>query len=70
MDSGNEGIIKRTVKIVRFLHTVSMKTLLEQAKDLQEKLIETRRYLHENAETGFSFKKTIAYIQKQLEDMG
>ena len=70
LDSGNEEIIKRTVKIVRFLHTVSMKTLLEQAKDLQEKLIETRRYLHENAETGFSLKKTIAYIQKQLEDMG
>ena len=29
-----------------------------------------RRYLHANAETGFSLPKTLAYIEKQLIDMG
>ncbi len=47
-----------------------MKTLLERAENIQEKLIKTRRYLHENAETGFSLEKTLAHIQKRLEDMG
>ena len=47
-----------------------MDRLLKRAKELQEELVAARRYLHANAETGFSLPKTLAYIEKQLVDMG
>ncbi|MBR2441695.1 MAG: amidohydrolase [Clostridia bacterium] len=47
-----------------------MEEILQQAKALQNELIEIRRYLHKNAEVGFALDKTQTYIQKQLEDMG
>ena len=37
---------------------------------MQDKLVEMRRYLHKNAETGFQLKKTLVYIEKQLKSMG
>ena len=46
------------------------KQLLEEAKELQDTIIENRRYLHAHAETGFELTETLAFVKKQLEDMG
>ncbi|MBQ8283471.1 MAG: amidohydrolase [Clostridia bacterium] len=46
------------------------KTLLNRAEELLEELSEYRRYLHENAETGFDLKKTKAYVKARLSEMG
>lgn len=43
---------------------------MKRAYALQEEMIEDRRYLHENAEVGFSLEKTTEYIKKRLEEMG
>jgi metal-dependent amidase/aminoacylase/carboxypeptidase family protein len=43
-----------------------MDRLLKRAKELQEELVAARRYLHANAETGFSLPKTLAYIEKPV----
>ena len=51
-------------------HTISMKTLLDEAKSLQKELVKIRRYLHKNAETGFQVDKTYAYIKARLEEYG
>ena len=53
-----------------FAHTISMKTLLDEAKSLQKELVNIRRYLHKNAETGFQVDKTYAYIKARLEEYG
>ncbi|MBP3423060.1 MAG: amidohydrolase [Clostridia bacterium] len=47
-----------------------MSKWLKRAKDMQDKLVEMRRYLHKNAETGFQLKKTLHYIERQLKSMG
>lgn len=46
------------------------KELLKSAYALQEELKKDRRYLHENAEVGFDLKKTTAYVEKRLSEMG
>lgn len=46
------------------------KQLLEEAKELQDTIVENRRYLHAHAETGFELTETLAFVKKQLEDMG
>ena len=43
---------------------------LEESKQLQDKLVASRRWLHEHAETGFSLTETKAYVKKELEQMG
>lgn len=45
-------------------------SLLQEAKDLKDKIIEHRRYLHENAEIGLELPLTSAYVKKRLEEMG
>ena len=47
-----------------------MERILNEAKDLQKELVDIRRYLHQNAETGFDLPKTYAYIKKKLEEYG
>ncbi len=37
---------------------------------MRDKLIEHRRYLHENAEVGFDLPKTCAYVEKTLTGLG
>lgn len=44
--------------------------LLQKAADLQETIVADRRYLHTHPETGFALKDTVAYVKKELEDMG
>lgn len=51
-------------------HTADMKTILKDAERLREKLVQHRRYLHQNAETGFALPKTFAYVEKTLRDLG
>ena len=44
--------------------------LLEDAKAMQERIREDRRYLHSHPETGFDLEETFDYVWKALEDMG
>ena len=44
--------------------------LLEEAVKLQQKLTEERRYLHAHAETGFELANTLAFVKKELTEMG
>ena len=46
------------------------KQLLEEADALRESLIASRRYLHTHAETGFDLTDTLAYVKKNMADMG
>lgn len=45
-------------------------TLLQNAKQIQETLVQMRRTLHQTAEIGFELPKTLQYIQEQLLQMG
>lgn len=44
--------------------------ILDEAKNIENQVIEWRRYLHENPETGFDLSNTIDYVCKQLDGMG
>lgn len=46
------------------------KQLLEEARELQESLIASRRYLHTHAEVGFDLKDTLAFVKQELTQMG
>ena len=46
------------------------KQLWEEAAKLQETLVTDRRYLHAHAETGFELKDTLAFVKKELQEMG
>ena len=47
-----------------------MEKILKEAKRLQNELVGHRRYLHENAETGFQIDKTYDYIKATLQSYG
>jgi hippurate hydrolase len=44
--------------------------LESKAKTLQKELVSFRRYLHEQAETGFDLPKSRAFIQEKLQTLG
>lgn len=44
--------------------------LRKEAAALADTLVADRRYLHAHAETGFDLSDTLAYVKKQLTDMG
>lgn len=44
--------------------------LLQEAEALREQILAERRWLHENAETGFDLNKTHAFVKQELADMG
>lgn len=44
--------------------------ILQEAKSMAQELIEKRRYLHENAETGFNLEKTLKFVETELINMG
>ena len=50
--------------------TVAMDEIKKKAKALGKTCIKHRRYLHQNAETGFDGDKTTAYIWEQLQTLG
>lgn len=45
-------------------------TFLEQAKQIYNEMVETRRYLHRNPETGFELPVTSAFVREKLESFG
>ncbi len=47
-----------------------MKDFLKGAENLRDKLVDHRRYLHENAELGFDLPKTHTYVEKTLRALG
>ncbi len=44
--------------------------VLTEAQNMQEKIVENRRYLHTHPEIGFDLTETVAYVKKELTDMG
>ena len=49
---------------------MDMKTIKQSAKSIQPRLLQTRRFLHAHAETGFAVTTTQAYIRKRLTELG
>lgn len=47
-----------------------MKSLLQEAKTIQETLVKHRRYLHENAEIEMDLPVTTEYVKTELKAMG
>lgn len=43
---------------------------LKKAQALQEEMVGWRRFLHENAESGFALQTTEAFVRERLEEMG
>lgn len=44
--------------------------MLQEAKELQDTIVDHRRYLHTHAETGFNLDQTLAYVRENLIEMG
>lgn len=44
--------------------------ILEEAKNIKQELINNRRYLHMNAETGFELRNTLKFVEEELTKMG
>ena len=44
--------------------------LLQEVEALRAQILAERRWLHENAETGFDLNKTHAFVKQELADMG
>ena len=47
-----------------------MEGIVEEAKALQERIVEDRRWLHQHPELGFDLTETAGYVRGQLEAMG
>ncbi len=43
---------------------------LSEAKQIEEEITESRRYLHKNAEVGFDLPKTAEFVKSKLEEIG
>ena len=43
---------------------------LQEAKSYEDQLVRTRRYLHTHPETGFDLTETLAFVKKELTEMG
>lgn len=49
---------------------IDIKSLLEEVKSFEPQMIENRRHLHQNPETGFDLFRTKDYVKKELTAMG
>ena len=45
-------------------------SLLTEAKEIENEIIEYRRYLHKNAEVGFELEKTVEFVKTKLTEFG
>jgi len=43
---------------------------LKEAKEFENEIIKSQRYLHQNAEVGFELPKTAEYVKNKLEELG
>ncbi|WP_353093441.1 M20 family metallopeptidase [Tissierella praeacuta] len=48
----------------------NVKSIIDKAYEIEDGLIETRRYIHKNAEVGYNTVKTSAHIKEKLEEIG
>ena len=46
------------------------KVLLNEVKEIENEIIEYRRYLHRNAEVGFELSKTVEFVKSKLQEFG
>ena len=44
--------------------------LLNEVKEIENEIIEYRRYLHKNAEVGFELSKTVEFVKSKLQEFG
>ena len=44
--------------------------LLARAKQMQDTIVENRRYLHMHPGTGFDIQDTVSFVKKELQEMG
>ncbi len=44
--------------------------LLQEARSYEDQLVQIRRYLHTHPETGFDLTETLAFVKKELTEMG
>ncbi len=44
--------------------------ILAEANKINDEIIEIRRHLHKNAETGFELENTVAFVKEKLSEMG
>ncbi|MGN1158024.1 MAG: M20 family metallopeptidase [Agathobacter sp.] len=49
---------------------MNQQTLLKEAEQQKEKLVEMRRFLHQHPGTGFEISETLDYVEAQLREMG
>lgn len=42
----------------------------QEAKNIEQEIVEIRRHLHENAEVGFEIPKTVQFVKEELEKAG
>lgn len=49
---------------------MNSKQIMKEAAELKETIIADRRYLHSQPGTGFDIEETVAYVKKELQDMG
>lgn len=47
-----------------------MNWILEEAKALQDEIVENRRWLHRHPELGHHLPETVAYVKSKLDEMG
>ena len=50
--------------------SIDPKTLLERAISLNDKIVQNRRELHRNAETGFDIPVTLEFVHNELDMAG
>ncbi|MGN1031136.1 MAG: M20 family metallopeptidase [Butyricicoccaceae bacterium] len=49
---------------------MTAETFLQEAERLHDIILQERRTIHRNAETGFDLQDTVAFVKKELTDMG
>lgn len=47
-----------------------MKGIIEEARALQDRIVEDRHWLHRHPEIGFELGETVSYVRRRLEEMG
>ncbi|HAE92616.1 MAG TPA: amidohydrolase [Tissierella sp.] len=48
----------------------NVKSIIDRAYEIKDDLIQTRRYIHKNAEVGYNTIKTSTYIKEKLKEIG
>lgn len=49
---------------------MDMKEIMKYAEEIENEIIAHRRFLHQNAETGFNLSKTVSYVESVLTEYG